>query len=190
MAILVATRNNDKFDVIKSMFTACVPDIHLVSLAETKLLGEVQERGSILDRAIAKANYFSEQITKQGIAASFDGVLGIDDGFRINNGIDDPDSETIAGAILAGAYPIGTSVTVVRAFALLKQHQDVRIAVTYIPFIFMGNPKNIRPKKKSYILSYVLAPAGSDRVNEELSREQRTAYNLKYSKKALIDLVS
>jgi|CXWL01.1.fsa_nt_gi hypothetical protein len=190
MKILVATRNQDKFDIVCRMVSEVIPDAHLVSLQDGKVTGDVVEVGSIAERAVQKARYFLERLGWLNRVDDFDAVMAMDDGLSINSGDPTPNSKELTDRILLSEWPIGTAVTVVRAFALIKRSERERIEITTVPFEFLGNPNGVSRETGKYPLSKVLAPVGTKIAVSEWSMEDENAFNLSHSSEALQRLFS
>lgn len=188
MKVLVATRNKDKFEIVKRMVEAIVPDAHLVSVADVNVSGDVVEVGTISERAVQKAQYFLERLEWSDCADDFDAVLAVDDGLRIANGEATPNSKELTDRILQEEWPPGQSIEVVRSFALIKRGERPRVEITSVPFVFLGNPLSIEREKGKYPLSSVLAPQGKDVPVIELSQHEEDEFNLSHTSEALLRL--
>jgi len=190
MRILVATTNADKLDLITRMFVSIYGDaLQMFSLPHAKLEGEVVENGTIGDRAIAKADYFSNELARQQRQAEFDAVLGSDDGIGIGGGRVSPQSQEIVQRILDGEWPIGTSVSVMRAFALCPPWTSASVSTSELPFTIVRRGRDIVLRKGEYPLSMVLAPQGHDVPFSELNRTQQDRFNLAHSETAIVTLL-
>jgi hypothetical protein len=118
MKVLVATRNRDKFEVVRQMVEQVISDATLISLSQANVSGDVLEVGTVPQRARQKAEYFVERLGRSERTDEFDAVLAVDDGIRIAEGDVTPHSQEITDRILNGDWPPGTVITVVRAFGL------------------------------------------------------------------------
>lgn len=189
MQILLATRNKDKFIIVKSMIESIVPDSYLISIDDANLKGDVVEVGTIQDRARQKARYFIDKLEEAG-REDFDAVLGIDDGLSIGGNQASPNSKELTDKILRGEWPVGTSVDIVRAYALIRRGEQPRIEVTRVPFVFSGNVQGQSRREGSYPLSGVVSIPGDARTVSELPKAEEDAYNLTHSAPALEHLFS
>jgi|GEM_PF-3009065 len=181
MKILVATRNNDKFEIVKRLVQSAIKDSILVNLASTEIEGDVVEVGTIRERAIQKAKYFHEKCSELATHDEFAGVLAVDDGLAINGAEASPNSKELTDQILSGAWKPGTMIDVVRAFALIIGDEVPRAAETHVPFEFIGNPNEIKREDGRYPLSKVFAIPGDKVPVSELSPEAEDAYYSKFT---------
>ena len=190
MNLLVATRNKDKYDIVRRMVEAIIPDAHTVSLDEADVSGDVVEVGSIAQRAAQKALYFLERLQLADRVGEFDGILAVDDGLSIGGDEATPNSKELTDRILRSEWPIGTSIAVIRAFSLVKRGEQARIEITTVPFSFIGNNSGIIRESGKYPLSQVLAPQGSMSPVSQMSKEEEDAFNLAHSSEALSRLLA
>jgi len=185
MQILVATRNTDKYTIVRRMVEATVPDAFLVSLEESKVPGDVVEVGTIQQRAVQKAVYFAERLEQLGRADEYDAVLAIDDGLSVDGEEASPNSKELTDRILGGEWQRGTTISVVRAFALIKRGERPRVETTAVPFVFIGNDAKAQRSTGRYPLSQVLAPPGTTRAVAQLTKDEEDHFNLTHSTEAL-----
>lgn len=190
MEILVATRNVDKYHIVRRMIEAAVPDAFLASLEDAQVPGDVVEVGTIQERAVQKAVYFSSQLELLGRDDEFEAVLAVDDGMSIDGQEASPNSKELTDEILGGRWPVGTSVAIVRALALVKRGERPRVETTTVPFTFSGNDANTRRESGRYPLSEVLTPEGEARPVCHLSQEEEDRFNLRHSAEAIEALFS
>lgn len=188
MQILIATRNRDKYLIVRRLLEASIPDAFLASLEEGRVDGDVVEVGSIQERAVQKATYFAGRLEQDGRADEYDAVLAIDDGLSVEGAEATPNSKELTDRILGGEWAVGTPIAVVRAYALIKRGERARVATTIVPFTFLGNPTGTRRQPGRYPLSEVLAPAGDDRTVSQLSQAEEDKFNLTHSAGALANL--
>jgi hypothetical protein len=190
MKVLVATRNKDKFKIVRRMVEKIIPYARLVSPADAGIPGDVIEVGSVEERARQKAQYFMERLEWSKKIDDFDAVLAVDDALSIDGGEATPNSKELTDRILQSEWPAGASIAVVRAFALIKKGERTRVEVTTVPFTFIGNPLNVEREYGKYPLSRVLAPQGKAIPVCELSTEEEDEFNLAHSSEALTRLFS
>ncbi len=190
MRILVATRNRDKFNIVKRLVEATVPDAHLVFLGDTPISGDVVEAGSIHERARQKAVYFWGRLEWSTIADDFDSVLAVDDGLSVGGAEATPHSKEMTERILSEAWPTGTKVDVVRAFCLIRRGEVPRVELTAIPFVFVGNPHGVQREDGTYPLSQVLSPEGMAQPVSQLTNDEEDAFYLRHSREPLVALFS
>ncbi len=84
LSILVATRNEDKFEIVRRLIQPFIGGSLLISLNSTKIDGDVVESGSINERAIQKALYFHERSQAYGRKGQHFATLAADDGFAVD----------------------------------------------------------------------------------------------------------
>lgn len=152
MKILVATRNADKFKIVKDLVEFIVPDAQVVSLSEAQVPGDVVEVGTIEQRAVQKAEYFAGRVEHSARPDEFDCILAVDDGLQVGNSTPTPNSKELTDRILATEWPVGTPIAVVRAFALIRTGELTRVETTFVPFEFIGNPSSVRRSEGMYPL--------------------------------------
>jgi hypothetical protein len=170
------------------MIERIIPDVFLLSLTAANIPGDVVEAGSIAERAIQKASFFVGRIEWLDRVSEFDAVLAVDDGLRVGGSPALPTSKELTDRILKSEWARGTSVTVVRAFALIKRGEQPRVEVTNVPFKYLGNPRNVLRENGKYPLSQVLAPEGKGITVSEMAAEEEDAFNLAHSAESLIRL--
>lgn len=187
MKLLVATRNKDKFDIVNRMIHSIDSTIELVPLFEVEIQGDVAEEGTMEERATQKAEFFFNALQNSN-NNDFDGVLGIDDGFQIEDQEPSPNSKELTDDLLEGKYPEGTNVIVVRAYALATE-QGTRSGLSRVPFTFIGNKNRVTRTEGSYPLTKVLAPRGSTTPISEWTNEDSTKFTLGHSREILTDLL-
>lgn len=189
--ILIATKNKDKFHIVSDMLKNLgMIDLGFVDLRDLKIAQDIRESGSILDRAKQKARFYQEIVKKMDISDII-AVLGVDDGIKLlNKKTTYRNSKHITDEILSGKLlSVGEVVTIVRAFALNSiDGKNNAVCVTNIPFVFLGNYKNINRMEEMYPLSYVFGLLNSKKSIIETSDKKCMEYYLKYSKKELIQL--
>ena len=140
MKVLVATRNKDKFEIVKRMVEAIIPDALLISVADVDISGDVVEVGTISERAVQKAQYFLERLEWSKCADDFDAVLAVDDGLRIADGDATPNSKELTDRILKEEWSPGEEIDVVRSFALIKRGERPRVELTSVPLYSSVTP--------------------------------------------------
>lgn len=189
MRFLVATRNKDKFNVVKLLIESLDLHITLVPLFAINIFDDIVEEGSIEERAVQKAKFFFGKLQELENAEQFDGVLGTDDGIQIGDQLPSPNSKELTDSILEEKYPKGTSIGIVRAFAVITKSGLMRSTQSVIPFVFLGNENGITRTDGQYPLSKVLAPLGMTVPFSQLNDEESNKFMLEYSKKELTEIL-
>lgn len=189
MNVLIATRNTDKFSLVSQMIAMLFPNITLSSLSSARIDGDIEESGTMEDRALHKAKFYYEQLKKMNRSAEFDAVLGIDDGIQIGGAVPSPNSYELTDNILNGMWPVGQEVVIVRAFSLVKQNGEEKTVTTCVPFVYLGNKNKIKREETTYPLNFVLGPVNSAVCYSELKPEEGNNYNVQHSKNGLLALL-
>lgn len=185
MKILIATRNRSKFTVTSELLRAMLLDTTFVPLYESALEGDVDEQGSIENRAKQKAEFFIQNLSAE---EDFNAVLGIDDGFQVGDDEPTPNSKEITDDILAGKWPVGTPVLVLRAHALARKDGTCRVVTIKLPCVFMGNPDGVVREEGIYPLEKVLAPEGMQLPWSQMPKEPLAKFMLDHSRETLATL--
>jgi hypothetical protein len=148
---LVATKNKDKYKIAKALLEKIFPGrFSFASLIDIGITEEIDELGSIEDRARQKPEFYRNCADKQFPQKEISAVVGIDDGFGITEADEgDPNSKELTDQILSGSYLAeGKTIWLKRAFAISNDN-GTRSIMTSIPFAFRGYAKNI--KNNSFI---------------------------------------
>ncbi len=140
MNILFGTNNKDKFRIVSSVLKKVAPEIFLHNLNDAGLSGEVEEVGTIDDRSKQKAEFYLKQLLSKD-DSGYSAVLGVDDGFAVDDGEPSPDSKEITDRVLSGIYEPGTSFDVCRSYALIDMQGRVITRSTRTPFTVLENYK-------------------------------------------------
>ncbi len=189
--ILIATKNKDKFLIVSNMLKRVgLKNYKFINLQSLKIHEDVKEKGTIMQRAKQKADFYQKIILEKKITEVI-AILGIDDGIKLfNRKRINSNSKEIADGILSGKLSsIGNIIFVVRAFALnLMDNKIQTTCITHIPFVFLGNIKNVKRNKEKYPLSHVFGMQNRKKSIIETSEKECLEYYLKYSKKELIKL--
>lgn len=189
--ILVATKNRDKFTIVVDIFRKLgLRDYEFVNLHDLGITDEIEEVGSIIQRAEQKAIFYAGIINRQP-AIGVRLVVGIDDGIKLPN--DDkasPNSKEITRGILSGQLvKKGDIIWIVRSFVIyVAEDGNVISSMTQIPFSFLGNSKNVSLEDEKYPLSLVLGMMNDFRPIAEISSEESSKYYLKYSEYPLREM--
>jgi len=172
ISVLLATRNGDKFEIIKDLLLTLVSCSMSFSSPDTEGCSrELVEEGCVVDRARSKAH---AHLGCCGFGKTL--VVGSDDAFRIPDYFGNEircDSEQITELIINGKILPGTPVYLVRSFWCIENIplQGAELGsveqgcVTEIPFKYLGGIISGGPTKllhKTYPLSMVLGQIARD----------------------------
>lgn len=189
--ILIATKNKDKFIMVSGMLKKSgLEDFKFINLHDLNIQEDIEEKGSILNRAKQKADFFSDIIFKMKIIDIM-AVLGVDDGLvlpgskKIISNSKETTDRILEGKIISD----GEIITIAKAYALnLPDINTQKTCISSIPYIYLGNKENIKREEKGYILSYVVGMLGSKSPLSAASDEECLNYYLKYSRTELSKL--
>ena len=189
--ILIATKNRDKFVIAADIFKRIgLQNYEFVNLHDLGIVDEIEEIGSISQRAEQKAEFYGEIAIKlpvTGLAV----VIGIDDGIRLTNSDEaSPNSKEITEGILLGKlHKKGDTIWIARSFSVyVRGDKSIVTTETQIPFIFLGNDNKIRLKNEQYPLSFVFSMMNDFRPVAEVSSKESNDYYLKYSESPLREM--
>lgn len=184
--ILIATKNNDKFLIVAGLLKrAGLKDHSFVTLRDLDIREDIEENGSILNRAKQKADFFEKIILRNRIAG-IEAVLGVDDGLKlpgrkriISN------SKEITDRILKGEIiPAGEIITIASAFVLKVPSKNIQVAcVTGIPYVYLSNKENLKREEGKYVLNFVVGFLGGKKPLSAMSGKKCFDYYYKHSKK-------
>lgn len=190
MKILIATQNQDKFRIVKGLLSNCgLSECEFKNLNDVNIASQTEEYGSLINRALMKAQYAHEVI---GEDQQIDIFVGVDDGMKYKGGETDGNSKEITEKILChNLLDVGEVLVIVRAFALLdKNGATIDEFETEIPYKFLGNINNIQPQDAKYPLGCVLSPLDGDKPLTEMGDEASMDYYLKFSRERISDAVN
>ncbi len=179
-SILLATQNESKIKLLTKLITDVCGEFKFVSLKELGINDEVEETGTIEERARQKAKFYLQKVTEMG--HDFDYVLGADDGIEIP-GIAEATAETkkiVNQIINQNLIQIGQSVNILRAFCFISSLCQKEL-ITKIPLKYIGNDEQIAKITGKYPLSFLLSHIDKNQAIVDTLPEQITIYNLKYS---------
>lgn len=189
--ILIATKNSDKFLIATGMLKELgLKDYEFVNLHGLNVRENIKEKGTILDRAKQKANFYQKVIVKNKIPG-ITAVLGIDDGIKLlSRKTIASNSKQMTDKILSGELvSVGEIVLIARAFALnLTENNTKDACITNMPFIFLGNKENTKREEEKYPLSRVFGLLNSKKSITATNEKECLKYYLRYSRKELNNL--
>lgn len=189
--ILIATKNVNKFSIVSDLLKkAGLENYEFINLHDLSIEEDLEEKGSILNRAKQKADFFTEVIKKKKIN-DIAAVLGKDDGLilpgrkKIFSNSKETTDQILEGKIILA----GEIITVASAYALNFLDKNIqKTCVIKHSYIYLGNKENIRRKEGMYVLNYVVGFLGSKKPLSAESEEECLNYYYKYSKKELNEL--
>lgn len=189
--ILIATKNKDKFRTVSKILSHLhLGNFRFVDLHDLGVEDDIEERGSIIERAKQKADFYGGIVYKNKVS-NVNAVLGIDDGLKLYGNEEILcNSKEITDGILSGKkIKKGDVIIVARAYALkpakgIKTHT----CITEIPFQHIGNSEKIKRIEEIYPLNHVLGFVGEKRTIIKMPEDECIEYYCRYSKKDLKDL--
>ncbi len=178
--ILIATRNKDKFRIVKKLLsTNNFKNFEFYSLDDIKEeIIDKKETGDIKNRSLQKAKNAYDVLKE-----SFDYIVGVDDGIKIKGNIIEDVKKYIKLIIEDDFLEENEIVQIVRAYTFINKEGIFKSIVTEIPFEYIKSQTKINISENSYPLSYVLSPINALKTVVELSEEESNLYYLKYSQK-------
>jgi hypothetical protein len=188
---LITTTNSDKYETLSELIRIILPyTISFHNLEDAGIKLEIVEKGSILERAEQKANETWKYLN-EAHRNNFFISIGIDDGFSlIKDGKGDPDSKTLTDKILSGKYlKQKETIWLKRGIAYCNDHGQ-RSILTSIPFVFLGNPHNVKRQEGFYSLRKVLAPVHQELALDQMEFDATIQYYLHYCRNDLKSLFS
>ncbi|MFA6096243.1 MAG: hypothetical protein WC788_01285 [Candidatus Paceibacterota bacterium] len=186
--ILIATRNRDKFEIVSGILTRLgLNKYKYSSLYDLNVIEDVKEKGTIVNRAKQKADFFEKIVIKKKIP-NIIAVLGIDDGLILpGKKRASSHSKELTGSILSGKLiSVGDTVQLARAFALnVLSPKKSRTCITKIPFRFLGSSQAVKRIEGKYPLNDIFGLCGNAKPVNSTSEEECFEYYLRYSEKEL-----
>lgn len=175
MKILIATKNNSKFEIISRMLYSILENNILIkNLNDYDYFVDKDEIGTNIERAQAKAKNAEEQIKED-----FDFILGIDDGIII----DDKEYVTVKDhlydIVVGDKIKIGSTIYITRAYFLISNDKKEFFCYNKIPYIVRKKLDTV--EIGGYPLNSVISTIDNDTVLTERSNEELNDYFLKYS---------
>lgn len=175
MKILIATKNNSKFEIIsKMLYSILGSDILIKNLNSYDYFVDKDEIGTNIERAGVKAKNAKEQIKEK-----FDFILGIDDGIIIDGKEYITVKDHLYDVVIGDKIKIGSTIYITRAYYLISNDKKETLCFNKIPYIVRKKLDNI--EIDGYPLNSVISTIDNDTVLTERSNEELNDYFLKYS---------
>ena len=175
MKILIATKNNSKFEIISRMLYSILGNNILIkSLNNYDYFIDKDEVGTNIARAKAKAKNAEEQIKE-----NFDFILGIDDGIIIDGKEYVTVKDHLYDIVVGDKIKIGSTIYITRAYFLISNDKKEVLCYNKIPYIVRKKLDTV--EMGGYPLNSVISTIDNDTVLTERSNEELNDYFLKYS---------
>lgn len=177
--ILIATRNRDKFQIVKRLFeTSIFEEYQFDNLNDLNInVNDKVESGSLESRSFEKAANSYVNIQEN----EYEYIVGIDDGIKIK-GIIYEDVKKLVNLILNhGLLSDGEIIYMVRAYTFFNQKGESYTITIDIPYRYQRLNYELTVEENTYPLNYVLAPINSDKTIAEQDFEESNQYFLSYS---------
>ena len=175
MKILIATKNNSKFEIISRMLYSILGNNILIkSLNNYDYFIDKDEVGTNIERAQAKAKNAEEQIKE-----NFDFILGIDDGIIIDGKEYVTVKDHLYDIVVGDKIKIGSTIYITRAYFLISNDKKEVLCYNKIPYIVRKKLDTV--EMGGYPLNSVISTVDNDTVLTERSNEELNDYFLKYS---------
>ena len=176
MKILIATKNNSKFEIISRMLYSILGNNILIkSLNDYDYFVDKDEIGTNIERAKAKAKNAEEQIKED-----FDYILGIDDGIIIDGKEYVTVKDHLYDIVVGDKIKIGSIIYITRAYFLISNDKKEVLCYNKIPNIVRKKLDTVE-MGGGYPLNSVISTIDNDTVLTERSNEELNDYFLKYS---------
>ncbi len=188
---LIATKNIDKYQIASALIGKVFDKKFLFqNLNDLGIEHDIIEVGTILERAEQKAKMYWEYLDEVK-RNNYIATIGIDDGFSLTeSGDGDPNSKELTDKILSGKFiKQNETIWLKRGFAIYND-KGFKSCLTKIPFIFLGNPKNISRQEGVYPLSSVLSSTDKNITIKDMAFDEAIQYYFKYCGKDLAVLFS
>lgn len=187
--ILIATKNLDKFRIVTDILMGIsLRTYHYVSLVDLHIEDEMEESGTVEDRAKQKVIFYKNILKNKNLLNNVIAIIGVDDGIYIKKeGFHTAESKEITDQILSGTrVQKGAEIVIWRSyFAYITNTNEEFHCTTNVPFQFLGNPKGITRKEGKYPLSHVIGHLGSNITVADNTSENNIRYNIEYSQELL-----
>lgn len=175
MKILIATKNNSKFEIISRMLYSILGhNILIKSLNNYDYFIDKDEVGTNIERSKAKAKNAEEQIKE-----NFDFILGIDDGIIIDGKEYVTVKDHLYDIVVGDKIKIGSTIYITRAYFLISNDKKEFLCYNKIPYIVRKKLDTV--EMGGYPLNSVISTTDNDTVLTERSNEELNDYFLKYS---------
>lgn len=175
MKILIATKNNSKFEIISRMLYSILGNNILIkNLNDYDYFVDKDEIGTNIERAKAKAKNAEEQIKE-----NFDYILGIDDGIIIDGKEYVTVKDHLYDIVVGDKIKIGSTIYITRAYFLISNAKNEVLCYNKIPYIVRKKLDTV--EMGGYPLNSVISTIDNDTVLTERSTEELNDYFLKYN---------
>ena len=175
MKILIATKNNSKFEIISRMLYSILGNNILIkNLNNYDYFVDKDEIGTNIERAKSKAENAEEQIKED-----FDYILGIDDGIIIDGKEYVTVKDHLYDIVVGDKIKIGSTIYITRAYFLISNDKKELLYYNKIPYIVRKKLDTV--EIEGYPLNSVISTIDNDTVLTERSDEELNDYFLKYS---------
>ena len=175
MKILIATKNNSKFEIISRMLYSILGNNILIkSLNDYDYFVDKDEIGTNIERAKAKAKNAEEQIKED-----FDYILGIDDGIIIADKEYVTVKDHLYDIVVGDKIKISSIIYITRAYFLISNDKKEVLCYNKIPYIVRKKLDTV--EMGGYPLNSVISTIDNETVLTERSTEELNDYFLKYS---------
>lgn len=175
MKILIATKNNSKFEIISRMLYSILGNnIVIKNLNNYDYFVDEDEIGTNIERAKAKAKNAKDQIKE-----TFDFILGIDDGIIIDGKEYITVKDHLYDIVVGDKVKIGSTIYITRAYFLISSDKKEVLYYNKIPYIVRKKLDTV--EMGGYPLNSVISTIDNDTVLTERSNEELNDYFLKYS---------
>ncbi len=182
--ILIATKNNSKFEVVKNILKKSgFENFEFSNLNQLNLLEDMgKEVGTVLERAEQKANFIANLLKDNN---DFYCIIGIDDAIEIRGKIDTEVKKLMPSILNDELLNENEEVKICRAFCF-KTKNNIFKLITKIPFKYKKYNGEITDK--FYPLSHVFYPLNSDFSFSQMDEENANLYNLNFCKEELLKI--
>ncbi len=175
MKILIATKNNSKFEIISRMLYSILGNnISIKNLNNYDYFVDKDEIGTNIERAKSKAENAEKQIKED-----FDYILGIDDGIIIDGKEYVTVKNHLYDIVVGDKIKIGSTIYITRAYFLITNDKKEFLCCNKIPYIVRKKLDTV--EMEGYPLNSVISTIDNDTVLTERSDEELNDYFLKYS---------
>ena len=175
MKILIATKNNSKFEIISRMLYSILGNnIVIKNLNNYDYFVYKVEIGTNIERAQAKEKN-SEELIKE----TFDFILGIDDGIIIDGKEYITVKDHLYDIVVGDKVKIGSTIYITRDYFLISSDKKEVLCYNKIPYIVRKKLDTV--EMGGYPLNSVISTIDNDTVLTERSNEELNDYFLKYS---------
>jgi hypothetical protein len=185
--ILLATQNHDKFKIVSTLLT----NIGFVGY-EFDYLGsinlghiDIEETGTILDRAEQKARYLKSYLGEKN---QYRCIIGIDDGVLIKGQMEETVKKLLPAIFSGELLAEGEVIYNCRAFFAISDDGREAGAEVKIPFKYKKTNDPIPPHDRSYPLSHTLTPANSDTFICDMQSGEEQKYYAEQCQPELVGL--